>query len=281
MVCRMLPIVLLVVSAAGRQAVTLAPEGPFRISGNSIVDRRGRPFLIRGTALPELRAGTSLADGLFDPFSSTVLSVIRQRWNMNAVRLPVSLADFESDPAYLERIAEVLKRANRVELLVILAPGRGNQDAFWPRCAEFFRNSPQLIFELDSESVEEDIRAIRSAGANQPVIVRTSRRVQDLNAIYAITPSYVSSRTDDDRDHKFGELAASVPVMADDLDPALDRETEECASLPSDPAKAEALVQGNLAWFDAHQVSWIASEFRPGKLIEDYRGFMSRPNLNE
>ena len=151
---------------------------------------------------------------------------------------------------------------------------------FWRGCSTFFRDYPQLIFDLDaghSARTQELIEAIRAGGAKQPVLIRGWREnlVDDVNAIYLVYPRYKTTRTDQDRDRQFGELAEHVPVLASNLDPDLDRNSEECASFPSDPSEAEALVQANLDYFDAHGISWVASEFRPGKLIGDYREMLA------
>jgi len=147
------------------------------VERNRLVDGRGEAFLIRGAELPEFRtlssASRSKATG-FGPHSATVFSTIRQRWNMNAVRLPLSLSDYGSDPKYLQSVGKVVRRANDLELLVILA-ARDSDSAlpserlirFWRECSAFLRDSPQLIFELDSggAGIEKLIRAVRAGGA--------------------------------------------------------------------------------------------------------------------
>jgi uncharacterized protein (TIGR03437 family) len=144
----------------------------------------------------------------------------------------------------------------------------------------FLKDDPQLIFELDpADGVDtrELIRVVRAGGATQPVLVNGRRvsRVEDANAIYLVSPKYASMRTDQDRDGLFAGLAENVPVLASGLDPDLDRNSEECASLHDDPSEAEALVRANLEYFDTHDVSWVVSEYRPGKLIGDYRNLIA------
>ena len=54
--------------------------------------------------------------------SSFTFRVIQQRWNMNAVRLPVSAAVWKRDgQAYLDRVAAVVALANAESLVVVLA----------------------------------------------------------------------------------------------------------------------------------------------------------------
>ena len=260
----------------GRQELTAAPRGPLHIERNYLVDNQGQPFLIRGTQLPAFGTRYPAKSGEFEPHSATVFSTIRQRWNMNAVRLPLNLADYAGDPLYLQKVSDVVRRANGLELLVILSvPGLSvhgqDQLPFWRHAAAFFRNYPELIFELDSGPLQPSIDAIRAAGASQPVLVAGPEAVDDGNAIYLVSPSYRAARTDADRDRDFGSLAMRVPVLASGLDPALDLESGECAAFPADPSDAEALVEATLNYLDTHRISWVASEFQPGKLIGDLR----------
>jgi uncharacterized protein (TIGR03437 family) len=253
------------------------PQGAIHVEGNRLVDHAGRAFLIRGTQLPEFRtvppARTETPSG-FSPYSSTVFGTVRQRWNMNAVRVPLSLSDDAADANYLQAAGEMIRRANALELTVILS-APGSDPLFWRRCSRFLRDYPGLIFQLDADGTpgaQELINSVRAAGAKQTVLVAwQGEPVDDDNAIYLVSPHYADTRTDQDRDRQFGRLADRVPVVAGGLDPDLDANSDECASLPADPAEAEALVAANLDYFDAHGISWVASEFRPGKLIGDYQ----------
>ena len=267
----------------GPQKLTAVPKGPIHVERNQLVDSLGHAFLIRGTQLPEFRAHPPVSRGeeaeAFGPHSATVFSTIRQRWNMNAVRLPLNFPDNESDSAYLQAVGEIVRSANDLELVVILSATSFHPESlvrFWRGASAFFKDYPQLIFELGA-STQEIIAAVRASGAKQPVIVSGGREnpVDDSNAIYLVSPRYKTTRTDHDRDRQFEGLAERVPVLASNFDPELDRDSEECSSFPSDPSEAEELVNANLSYFDAHGISWVASEFRPGKLIRDYRDMSS------
>jgi hypothetical protein len=100
------------------QQLTLAPRGPFHVEQGRLVDASGRPFLIRGTELPEFRPETvahhERSGEDFGAYSGTSLSAIRLRFNLNAVLLPIA----EPSP----ELARVVQRANDLELLVIV-PG--------------------------------------------------------------------------------------------------------------------------------------------------------------
>src|SRR5580658_6905830 len=109
---------------------TLAPAGPFHVSGNQILDSKGRPFLIRGTQVapfhPETAAHDNRAGLDYGAHSATTLSAIRLRFNMNAVRVPVDLRE-SAKPGYFPALAEVVRRANQMDLLVILAAGENER----------------------------------------------------------------------------------------------------------------------------------------------------------
>src|ERR1017187_1559883 len=114
------------VSLMGADIARLTPvaAGPYRIDGNRILDSNDRPYLMRGTELPTLTLSSAdiAGDGKeFGAFSASALISIRQRLNMNAVRLPVSPLEFEESGVYRALVQEVVESANRLELLVVLA----------------------------------------------------------------------------------------------------------------------------------------------------------------
>src|SRR5690242_2161607 len=66
---------------------------PLHLQTNRLLDANGALVLLRGVTLPMLEAS--------DP-PALAFRVIQQRWNMNAVRLPVSVAAWRSGrQAYL------------------------------------------------------------------------------------------------------------------------------------------------------------------------------------
>jgi hypothetical protein len=151
----------------------------------------------------------------------------------------------------------VVESANRFELLVILAADPPALAHFWARCAGEFKDHPNVFFAPGHG--ESLVDAIRSAGAEQPVLVVSDVQVRGPNLIYEVTPRYATTRTDEDRWRQFGDLSTRAPVLVNDMDPQLDRKSAECAAFPSDPGAATKLVQENLAYFDAHGISWVLS----------------------
>jgi uncharacterized protein (TIGR03437 family) len=133
--------------------------------------------------------------------------------------------------------------------------------------------------------VQAMVTAIRAAGAAQPIVVAgfddnellagltLEFQPSDPNIVYEVTPRYTITRTDEDRQKQFGFLADRAPVLANDLDPQLDMKSAECAAFPNDPTAATQMVEDNLNYFDAHRISWTLSQFRPSRMLSEYRTF--------
>lgn len=258
--------------------LTPAPDGPYRVEGNRILDSHGRPYLIRGTSLPPLSsnpADEKSSDDQFGPWSATTLITIRQRINMNAVRIPVDADAYEANSAYRSRVEKLVHLANQFELLVILETTgvtkntASGDSLFWDHAAAAFREDPNIFF---APLFPRFVSAVRKAGAQQPVIIEglDEAPAADSGIIYQVTPHYAAIRADSDRQQQFA-AASRVPVLVDGLDPELGQSSPECKAFPSDPEEATALVQANLDYFDARQISWTLSSFTAGKLITDYR----------
>jgi cytochrome c peroxidase len=268
----MLFLVLLLGAQAADLQPTPAPSGPYRISANRILDRSNRPYLMRGTELAPVTLD-ALKSGDLGALSASALVTIRQRLNMNAVRLPFSAAEFQQDAAYRIRVGEIVRTANRLELLVILAPFPADAStACWTALAQTFRDNPNVFFTTGNA---EGVAAIRAAHAAQPIIVEAGKYPvgDDDQIIYQVMANYADTRTEPARHAQFEALAARTPVLASGLDPQLNEDSAECAAFPADPADATEAVEANLNYFDKRQISWIISAFRPGKLITDTRYF--------
>lgn len=145
----------------------------------------------------------------------------------------------------------------------------------------FWRQGGRSADGRDVIGMRDLVHTIRSAGATQPIAVMSWKDdllfegagrtplLDDPNIIYEASPRYTSTRSDGERAAHFGFLSDRVPVLASGWDPELE-DVAACSGLPSDPAAASRLVQGNMDYFDAHQISWTASVYKPGKLIGDF-----------
>ena len=254
-------------ASAAELVPTSAAAGPYHVAANRILDRDGQPYLLRATELAPVSL-KPLESGDLGALSATALVTIRQRLNMNGVELPVDAAEFTVNPDYRRRAAEIVRIANRLDLLVVLSPGRqGAPEAFWQCLAALFRDQPNVFFDAGDGA---GVAAIRGVGARQPAIVDSrSFPVLDANVIYRVTATYAAS----DRWKSQVSLVESAPVLVAGLDPHLNEKSAECDAFPGDPADASNTVREYLGSFDERKISWIVSAFVPGLLITDTRTY--------
>ena len=148
------------------------PSGPIHVQGSLLADATGHTFLLHGAQIPstlnvqqpdhaELLAAQHLDRATF--------SVMRQQWNMNAVRIPTCDALWHVDPSgYLASLDRVVKAANAARLVVVLdlhedqrcgAP-TGNRNfmlplpearTYWQAVAAHYRANPDVIFDVYNE----------------------------------------------------------------------------------------------------------------------------------
>jgi uncharacterized protein (TIGR03437 family) len=151
--------------ASGHAPPIFVPTPPFRVQGPALMDSTNTGFLMRGVQMSGLNvANPSPVDAAaVAAMTPLTFRLIQQRWNTNAVRIPVSTALWRRDGQdYLNRIAAVVKSANREHLLVVLAAfedlasgaqnptGLPSSDTveFWKACAAFLKDTPGLIFDV-------------------------------------------------------------------------------------------------------------------------------------
>jgi uncharacterized protein (TIGR03437 family) len=140
---------------------TNVPQGALRARGNRLVDAAGQEILLRGVVMPGLEAfePTALDRETIAAMNRLTFGVLRQRWNMNCVRLPVGYRVWQRDgQPYLDRVGAIVRTANEAGLVVILAveddtPGGAGLPApgladFWRAWAAYFRDNPRVIFAL-------------------------------------------------------------------------------------------------------------------------------------
>ncbi len=215
---------------------TAPPAGPYHVDGNRILDSRGSPYLIRGTGLPP------------GAWTATALVTIRQRLNMNAVRIAPAGSDWIA-------VEDLVRVANRLELLVIIESG---ETASPP-----IRDNPNVLFAVSTPAA---LASLRASGLRQPVIVRGFHPA-DPNVIHEVAPHYADPGS-------WSGWDETAPLLVNGLDPGLDEASPECAAFPHDPGAAARLLEHHLASFDARHISWTISSFRPGRLITDFRYFI-------
>jgi uncharacterized protein (TIGR03437 family) len=248
------------VAASAHAPPTPVPAPPFRVQTNRLVDAKGDAFLLRGAVLP-------LFDGTAIP--PVTLRVLRQRWNFNAVRIPVSIARWRRDgQPYLDGISAAVAAANRESLVAVVAavgetplPDAAAVE-FWRAAAPQLRSTPSVILSLYNEpraaawpawaaAMQPLVDAIRAAGAAQLIAAAAAdfqgfgreSYLRDANVLYEIG---ASAATDEARDRSFGFLVNDVPVFAGTWGGA-------CASLTADS------VLEALSYFDRRNMSWTVA----------------------
>jgi uncharacterized protein (TIGR03437 family) len=268
------------------------------VEGSRILDSTGQGVVLRGGEIPGLDR-PALTPDLQIALSPPTFSSMRQRFNMNALRLPVSITNFESDPLFLTRVATVVRQANAVGLVVILAEtGDGDLTGFWRAVASLFAANPMMIFDAYNEpqgephgsdwnawrnSMQGLVDVIRSTGATQIIAVQGFTDVPefqgfnafliDPNIVYEVHPWFYKDLTDADREAHFGFLADRVPVFAGQWGFVPGQDSANCRALPSDPHAAEEIILDTLAYFDRRGISWTYSTFLPGDLYIDFADY--------
>ncbi len=260
-------------SASDPPQLTPAVAGPYHVEGARLLDSDNKLYTLKGTRLaPVTSSDTDItgAPGQFGPLSATTIVTIRQRLNMNAVRLPVDPVLYLKDAAFRERIRTVTETSNHLELLVIMEAD-SDSPAFWTALAGDYRNNQNVFFAispvLTGAAAQCAVDAIREAGATQPIVAGDAT-LKDRNLILQVAPRYAAPP--DELDH-IASLAETIPVLADGMDPEFFADSAECKAFPADPAAASALMEQRLTFFDDHNISWTISSFQPGKLIAEYR----------
>jgi uncharacterized protein (TIGR03437 family) len=270
------------------------------VQRNLLVDSKGIPFLLRGVNMSGLESADTAAEAAMTVHTFRIL---QQRWNTNAVRLPIGVDIWKREgAAYLSRVASIVAAANGEGLVVILAavePGGAGLPgsdvlAFWHAAAQRFRETPAMIFALYHEpsprrswqdwrdAMQPLVDAIRGAGAGQIVAApsfhdnlefqgfTSSDAIRDASVLYETHPTYNHGLTDDNRNTNFGFMTANYPVLAGSWGMSFGRDDASCRAIPRDLAQANDLLYQTLAWFDRFNISWTVSDFRPGSLIQEY-----------
>jgi Cellulase (glycosyl hydrolase family 5) len=133
------------VAVCGHALPTPVLKGPLRVSGNLLFDATGNVEL----------AGVNVPDIIGRERNEILFKVIRRRWNLNAVRLPVSVDTWVRDgDRYISSVALAVEQANAADLAVVLV-ARDNESLPSPRMLEFwrvwaarFRTNQTIIFDV-------------------------------------------------------------------------------------------------------------------------------------
>ena len=275
----------------GHAPPTPSPVPPLQVKGNRLVDAKGQAFLLRGVGLPG-----------WDSTPPLTYRVIRQRWNMNEVRMPLDVAAWRKDgQTYLDRALKAVAAANAEGLIVVLAavgdeagglPGPSTV-SFWRAAAAAFRASQGTIFALYHEPARRNgagwrewrdamqplAAAIREAGATQVIAAPSFQDalgfqgftpefyLQDANLTYEVHPYFDTALGDVERQANFGALAGAFPVLAGAWGMPFGNGGSACTAIPRDLNKANDLLYQAVLYFDSRSISWSVSDFSPGSLL--------------
>lgn len=235
---RRLFILLLAAAALHAHApITPAIRGPLSTDGTRIVTTTGTVISLRGAVLPNLEAATV-----------ATLGVLRLRWNMNAVRIPLSVPAWQRDgQAYIDRVNAAIARSKAADLYTVLtADEAAPTPAFWTALATALRNEPQVAFSLARKSAPANGQAlydaIRATGARQLVTSQPAANISGENVVFEIA---VNTQA----------LQIRVPSYVAEW------ATPNCAD--------SADVFQALSDFDTNGASWTAATFEPNCLLRD------------
>lgn len=276
----------------GHAPPTTVPATPISARGSALFDATGLPFVLKGANLPNWENAPPLT-----------YRVMRQRWNMNLVRFPLSVADWRRDgQAYLDRAAKAAAVANSEDLVVLLAaignepdrfPGP-NTLAFWRAAAAAFRTNPRVLFSLYNEPARADgrgwpewraamqplIDAIRAAGAAQVIAVPAFHDStgflglpgellpSDTNMMLEAHPFFDLAPSDAARIAMFGSILGRFPLLAGAWGIPFGKNVPACTDVPRDSKRAGDMLTEAAAYFDSRFISWSVSDFAPGSLIQ-------------
>jgi uncharacterized protein (TIGR03437 family) len=145
--------ILAALCAFGHAAPTPLIQGPLRVNANALIDGTGNRLELIAVNLGDVETAKD---------RNILFKILRRRWNMNAVRIPVSVSIWNRDgEAYFETVSRVVGVANDAGLAVIVAARDDSHLpspevlAFWRIWAERFRDNTRVIFDVfDSPSAE-------------------------------------------------------------------------------------------------------------------------------
>ena len=160
---------------------TPAAIGPLHVQHNLIADSTGQVIPLRGVEMPGLNLAnpTPAQRQTLDAMNAVNFGILRLRWNLNAVRLPVSNWVWRRDgQSYLDRVGRIVQAASDAGLVAVISncedPSAGaptainlplaESVAFWQTWAAYFKSFPHVIFGVFNGP---SIGMVPGHGANQ------------------------------------------------------------------------------------------------------------------
>jgi endoglucanase len=331
-------------ASAGR-AVQVAPQPTtppspgvmsVRVSGNKLVDKDDQPIRLVGVNFTGAQYACAEGLGFFDAPATDVSIAALKSWGINAVRLPLNescwlgingVAPALAGANYQEAIGNWVRKLNDNGFYVIvdqhhshngIAKATGQQSManrdhaaeYWKSVADYFKDSPAVMFDLYNEPYPDDspdtttawtcvrnggrcdgvgfvaagmqemLDAVRSTGAQNPVLIAGPEYAGSLKRWLEFTPH---DPTD--------QLAASVHIYGKPLGSPYDdpsRWDSEIAPVAAqvpvvigemgDTDCSHKFIDKLMPWADEHGLSyfgwsWVTSSCADEPaLISDYDG---------
>jgi endoglucanase len=280
-----------------------------QVSGNQIVNAEGSVVLLKGLMPPDPARLHSE-----NKFSRDFFSGMRET-GANVIRIPVHPENWVNDKDYLWRYLDpIITWAGESNVYVIIdwhyigniATGAGPEMPdiadkpkdltleFWQLTARYFREVPNVIFEIYNEpqsigaeewrsNAVEIVQAIREQGASQLVIVGgidygkdlswvIKHPIDDENISYAshIYPVHSSSQWN----YLFGTVAEKYPVLITEWGFMDENRNTAQSYLAGDGA---TYGEPFLEYLNARDIGWVAcwydDKWEPAMFTESWKGY--------
>lgn len=139
----------------GHAPPIVTPKAPYRVRGVSLLDAESNRFLLNGVQL-QLDGAAAKRE---------MFRILRQRWNLNAVRLTVEPEQWLADgAAYLDKVRAAVRVANEEGLVAILAAAGGETGlpgslhaSFWAAAGAGLKDHLMVVFSLYAKPSAEQI----------------------------------------------------------------------------------------------------------------------------
>lgn len=279
------------------------------VSGNLIVDEDGQAVILKGVMPPDPSVLNRRGK-----FNREFFADIRDT-NVNVIRIPVHPEEWVKDEDYLWRyLFPIVSWAGEMNMYVIIdwhyignvSTGTGPQMPdidpapkdltldFWDLTANYFRDCPNVIFEIFNEpqsikaedwrsNAMEIIQTIRDQKANQIIIVGGLDFGKDLswvmedpiigeNIVYAshIYPVHSSNKWE----YWFGEVVKKYPVLITEWGFMDENRNAKLSYLAGDETSYGIPF---LRYLDEHKIGWVAcwydDKWMPAMFTEGWKGY--------
>ena len=287
-----------------------------RVSGNNLIDKDDQPIRLVGVNFSGAQYSCAEGSGFFDAPATDASVAALKSWGINAVRLPLNescwlgingVAARFGGANYRDAIGDWVAKLNDNGFYVIVdqhhshngsgkatrpqvMANRGHANDYWKSVADYFRDSPAVLFDLYNEphpdgdrnttaawtcvrdggdcpgvgfvaaGTQEMLDSVRSTGAKNPVLVAGPRYAGTLSRWLEFEP-----------DDPENQLIASVHIYGGPLHSPYADPTRWDAEIAPVAAQVPVII-GELGetdcshdfidqvmpWADAHGVSYFA-----------------------